>query len=576
MSNVKQSPQHKANLGRNGFDMSQRNLFTSSVGQLIPCYTDELNPGDHIKISGSLLTRTQPLTKSAMTRLTEHIDYFFVPMQQLYSLWGSFFYGVNDVGTSLFSDISSDNYSGSIPLIGLRALRSALGGPGPLGDVDEFGTKKYYNVQRLLDSLGYGYNTLDFFVGSNNPEDETIRVNPLRLCAYQKIYYDYYRKGNRESNDPRAYNIDTFAQAGVDILDTTVLEKMTRLHYRPWKHDYFTMVEPSPLFSEQSNSSMPNSFLTTPQMWLDYDPMESVNANGNSSTNDDKTTIRNLGNVSAANIRAMFATEKLLEITRRAGKHYDKQTAAHFGYDVPQGVSGEVYYLGSNSNIIVISDVVAQAGTDSTPLGEVGGKGYGFKGDSRDIDFTAPCHGILMAIYSAVPEAEYVSTGIERQNTYHSRVDYFQPEFDKLGMQPTFFYESYFTPDAERNSNIVGWNYRYIESKLKYDVIHSGFVKDIPGWTTNRTNDAQSNELKSFLIDPSYLDKIMLVNFIQPDTVRNPEYNEEDAATVPGYDVPEYINNTSMTPFATDPLIHSLEMKCFKTSVMSTYGLPNL
>ena len=36
-----------------------------------------------------------------------------------------------------------------------------------------------------------------------------------------------------------------------------------------------------------------------------------------------------------ANIRAMFANEKLWSITGRAKKHYDDQTLAHFGFEVP-------------------------------------------------------------------------------------------------------------------------------------------------------------------------------------------------------------------------------------------------
>lgn len=64
---------------RNSFDLSYRNLFTAKVGELLPCFVQELNPGDSIKVNTSYFTRTAPLQSNAFTRLRENVQFFFVP-----------------------------------------------------------------------------------------------------------------------------------------------------------------------------------------------------------------------------------------------------------------------------------------------------------------------------------------------------------------------------------------------------------------------------------------------------------------------------------------------------------------
>ena len=74
----------KNKTSRNSFDLSHRNLFTAKVGELLPCFVQEVNPGDSIKLDSSYFTRTAPLKTAAFTRLRENVQYFFVPYQCLW------------------------------------------------------------------------------------------------------------------------------------------------------------------------------------------------------------------------------------------------------------------------------------------------------------------------------------------------------------------------------------------------------------------------------------------------------------------------------------------------------------
>ena len=51
---------------RNSFDLSHRNMFTAKVGELLPCFVQELNPGDSLKVTSSYFTRTAPLQSNAL------------------------------------------------------------------------------------------------------------------------------------------------------------------------------------------------------------------------------------------------------------------------------------------------------------------------------------------------------------------------------------------------------------------------------------------------------------------------------------------------------------------------------
>lgn len=68
----------------NAFDLSHRNLFTSSLGAILPVHTMELMPGDTVQVSPSWFTRAMDLQTNAYGRLIENVQTFFVPYS---SLW---------------------------------------------------------------------------------------------------------------------------------------------------------------------------------------------------------------------------------------------------------------------------------------------------------------------------------------------------------------------------------------------------------------------------------------------------------------------------------------------------------
>jgi len=588
MANIYQKPSHRANLSKNGFDMSQRHPFTSSVGQLLPVFYDYLNPGDKIRISANLFTRTQPMKSTAMARLTEHIEYFFVPFEQMFSLFGSVFYGIDDYNSSSLvkhKNLSMPFFKSDAVAPALEAAYTSFSSAvnRKVYTPDMMGQPRVYGILRLSELLGYG----SLLLSNDNNLLPHADMSVFLFAAYQKIFNDFYRLDDYTSVQHKSYNVDY--AGGQPIADNSMFE----LHYRPWKKDYFTNVIPNPYFSSVDNkSSFGAADLFDRPVGLS---ITSFNTDGNDflqASSDLSTMVNNqpifeqlpinIGStpsagLSVSDLRYLYATDKLLRITQFAGKHYDAQTLAHFGKRVPQGVSGEVYYIGGQSQPLQISSVESTATTfDSgdvvgSVLGELAGKGYSQTGNQKDFTFEAPCHGVLMAIYSAVPEADYLDERIDYLNTLIQSNDFYKPEFDSLGMEPFPNYEL----DQFRmvgNNSRLGWRYRYSGLKSKPDLISGAFKYTLRDWVAVR-NDSRYGEDESWwqsaafmYIDPAYLDNIFELSF----TPRL--YHEQDSANVT-YDG-TFIDRSLV--YQRDPLLHDLYIKCYKSSAMSTYGLPNL
>lgn len=84
----------KNKVSRNAFDLSHRHMFTAQIGELLPIFTQWVNPNETFKLGFNGFTRTQPLQTAAFTRLRENVQYYFVPFQ---SLWKYFEQQVNNM-----------------------------------------------------------------------------------------------------------------------------------------------------------------------------------------------------------------------------------------------------------------------------------------------------------------------------------------------------------------------------------------------------------------------------------------------------------------------------------------------
>lgn len=106
----------KNKVNRNAFDLSHRHMFTAQVGELLPVFSQWVNPNETFKIGYNGKTRTAALNTDAFTRIRENVQYYFVPFQ---SLWKYFEQQVNnmskgDAGQNISKFASSSSEASKI------------------------------------------------------------------------------------------------------------------------------------------------------------------------------------------------------------------------------------------------------------------------------------------------------------------------------------------------------------------------------------------------------------------------------------------------------------------------------
>ena len=277
MSNLFRGLRPKSKLSRNGFDLSQKHVFTSRPGIALPCLAVEIVPGDHIEINMANLTRTFTLNTAAFIRGKFNFDFYFVPYTQL---WHPFNQFINQR-----TDRHSSQQKGSLyaPTVSLKKVLTLIMASLSQADTtfmqnsdDIFGYNWGLNALRLLDMLGYGaYYECREYVGDEDAtatylaQFEDIYINVFRLAAYQHIWYDIYRNkyfdvdteyenGLVQKHDYVKYfnfdDIDCSDLASSRIAVDSTLRNNDRVfgllsqRYVQYKKDLFTSLMPSTQF----------------------------------------------------------------------------------------------------------------------------------------------------------------------------------------------------------------------------------------------------------------------------------------------------------------------------------------
>lgn len=519
MNSIFAKQKSKANLQRNAFDLSRSDIFSASAGMLLPCFVEEVNPNEHFEITPSSFLRTMPLNTAAYTRLKQNVEFYFVPYRLLLRQFPQFIVGTEYAISSLQT---LNNYKNSLPSIDLQKcllnlVNAANSNPIEAHAVDALGYPAWRGTLRLLDLLGYGVTASELVKAAKaNPNMtesniSSMKVNPFRLLAYQKVYYDFYRNPLYELNRPEAYNIDSLYTSSSSTSTLSVWSNVAKasndyymLRYRNWKKDYFNALSPYFQGTDYLTDSInPPSFA----------------GGGTPGTSDQY--IGKLGSIfmgassnitfSIANLRSAYALDKLYRLTIAAGDgDYASQIKAHYGFEFPHD-SYKSIFLGGVDAPVTISEVITTATTERGEAGDIFGKGLSANRD-KTIRFDSKEHGIILGIFSVVPECDYASSMLDRFNMKFNREDYYQPEFADLGKQgvaPYEFASEYFNP---RSITTMGFINRYAEYKTKVDKVHGEFAPSgsLDAWSTVRQyksfNGPVSNSF--FKINPAVLDKI--------------------------------------------------------------------
>lgn len=499
-NSVLSRPQVSASVGRSAADLTETFNFSQSAGMICPIYCHAFIAGTDGYIDRTSFTRTATPVFPAFQDVKQCVDVFLVPLRYIYGAWNDWKLNINDLNSSLFQvNTTQQNYAPNINMVNFMVNYFSKG-------------VSANNFARLAEPLGYGNLPWTSF---NYP----YLVNLLPLAAYQKIYFDHYRNTSYENNNPYAYNLDwlynvsncTLNHTGKLDIGTTytspagaALQGLTQLRFVNYRNDYFHNIYPSINYSLTSPTGrewdVPSSVYLGPSSisgngfsvesandrdrWTgkgvrindlykgDVSGFSSLSGTTDagsvanafhthivSGSQSQKTTVDSY-NVYA--IRAAFALDKLLRASAYAPKHVKDQFKARFGVDVPASVSQESIRVASWQNDIVFGEVTSTADTTDSDgngdsLGAIGGKGIGSARDGR-VHFHCAEDSILIAVQYFTPKPMYDAV-LSEWNAKLEREDFFQPEFQNLGLRPLYcdFVTVNGMAAGSSNRPIVGW-----------------------------------------------------------------------------------------------------------------------
>lgn len=529
------------NTSRNAFDLSQTHLIQAAPGQLLPILSLDLIPDDDITINVVDFIKSMPIVSSPFSNAKGVYEFFFVPYHQLWHNFDQFITQMNDYRSTFFNLPNPPSSLPSYP-------RVTVGDNNPFYLSPFFFQKKLLtlkdvfnhnispSVSYLYDLLGYG----PFCTESSNWSNPAARsycpdyqLNLFRLCAYQKIYQDYYRKTSYEPFDVSSYCLDN--------LQISQSNSLLQPRYRNYGLDLLNNLRPSASLNVNNqqvfDNIIPQMFGTDTNLILDDSavterssdyvgtPLGSNNKDG-VAVGAKPTSVSALSALNVNSIRAAFALDKLSQLMGRAEKDFKSQMQAVYGVNVSTGRDGKCIFIDGFSSGIQFSDVDNTNGdtfgSKFSQYGKVASSGNG------TIHFKAPEFGVLMCIYSIIPFVPYDSYRVDRFNTKHVYSDYFNPIYQRLGLQPLYMYElntNYNATDVNPMIMALGWQPRYSEYKTAVDFNHGSFNSDnsLSSFSTSRNRNLLTSDgkfdylgrlsLRDFKVNPNVFDSCFSVNY---------------------------------------------------------------
>lgn len=603
---------------RNSFDLSHRNLFTAKVGELLPCFVQEVNPGDSVKVTSSYFTRTAPFQSNAFTRLRENVQFFFVPYSALWKYFDSQVLNMTknarngDISRIASSLTTNSKVTTQMPCVNYKTLHAYLlkfinqkplvvNGPAFIS-----GCYRHAESAKLLQLLGYGNFPEQFAEFSarntshpeNNFKDTGYKNSPylsiFRLLAYHKICNDHYTYRQWQPYNASLCNVDYLTPNSSSLLNiddallaipdsSSKAEQLNLLDMRfsNLPLDYFTGVLPTSQFGSESVVSLSNN--SSIQTSLDEGLWRVPNGNTlpsassistNATTKQLQASGQNIvhthsipagrleSDLSIIALRNAIAVQKYKEIQLANDVDFQSQIEAHFGIK-PNDKDENSLFIGGSSSMININEQINQNLTSGNKA-DYGAAPQG--NGSANIKFTAKTYGVVIGIYRCVPVLDFAHNGIDRTLLKTDASDFVIPELDSIGMQQTYRCEvvaphpfnALFPELVSANNSIpdMAETYGYAPRYSEYKTSY------------DRYNGAFGNSLKSWVTG---------INF---DFLKDYYAYPWSAITAPNLFLcrPDIVKNIfGITEYKTsddDQLYVGMVNMCYSTRNLSRYGLP--
>lgn len=426
--------------GNNNFNLNCNHITTTDFSQLSPVYYRDLVLGDSISVRMDLSIFTAPLVVPPLGICHAKSRAFFVPYR---IIWRHF----NDFRNQNQVSDGVGLVDAQLPRFTKNTLRTLFLNPSnklteevtddstpdfrDFNDAsDQTNFKKFRFTQKgrrfykIFRSLGYAWNW-DF---------NDIPLNALPLLSVFRAYLDFYCPSyNRNLSDINELLEKILSST---LYDITAVELDLCLNELVDNYDlnYFTAAwnQPnSPSNSQQFGSNFGAAYGTQ----ASPDRTLPVTGDANGVFLRKPESISYLQNISQYGLNLLRAADSWLKRNNYSGaQRITDSLLARFGRRPANSKLDYAEFCGYDDTIIKWRQITNTSSSDGAELGSFGAQGFAV-GNSKEFKYTAEEDGFFFILSSIIPEPIYYH-GIDKQNLQIDPLDFFNPEFERLGCSP--------------------------------------------------------------------------------------------------------------------------------------------
>lgn len=592
-----------ATQARSDFNLSHLTIASQDFGLFMPISCQYLVPGDSVNIEVKEVTRLLPMVNPAYVQADSIVRAFVVPINYIFPVFNDFITGnvsassgypstttfrVNTVPHTLAS-----SFRGALIVARLATANLTDSDPVDFQCYQGDTLTKYHftwrgrRMKKVLEGLGYNF-AYDDALQSADPNEAYFNVynyyvSLLPLFAFIKFYLDWIVPA-RYANQYASLRtlLETSPTSNSDLAFSPAELATLFIDFASYlDNDYFTAAWKYPANVEDGsfgNFAIPS---------VNYDSIDVVNA----SISEEMGSVSSMpaveGVINSLSLQSVGALQKMLNKGMITGNKIKDWLKSEFGIEPSKDALRMSSYLGMGRSMIEIGEVYSSSDTEAqggAPLGSYAGRGNG--AGITTFDYKADQHSILVITSEIIPHSVYYQ-GLHPVQTMLNRFDFFQPEFDNVGVRAIsrkelfnasdFATQSFEDDDANYMNGIFGFSPQYSNLKVGFDNVLGDFrlksmATDLSSWFAARkfVNPQQNG----------YYDNIN-ANFCKVDGIEN-ALGYDDLFTYEGTDIDHFYSRFSVNIHASRPMValaNALtleEDKGKKTVGVNTNNNPNV